>query len=66
MIKPFNKVGIEVTSQHIKYHIWKTNDEHHTQRWKAESITFKIKNKTKMFILASFIQHAIGGPTHSN
>ena len=31
---------------------------------KKESISSKIKNKPRMFTLASFIQHNFGNPTH--
>ena len=42
--------------QHNKVHIWQTHNKHHSQWWKAESISSKIRNKTKMSTL-TFIQH---------
>ena len=32
----------------------------------AESISSKIRNKAKMPILTTFIQHSFGSPSHSN
>ena len=34
--------------------------------WKAESFSSKIRNKTKISTTATFLQHSIGGPSHSN
>ena len=33
---------------------------------KLESISPKIRNKTRIFTLTTFIQHSIGSPSHSN
>ena len=44
-----------------KPHSW-----HHSQQWKAERISSKIINKTRMFTLAPFIQHTFGSPSHGN
>ena len=38
----------------------------HTQQWKAESISSKIRNKTRMLTLIIFIQHSIESPRYSN
>ena len=34
--------------------------------WKTESISYKIRNKTRMSILATCIQHSFGSPSHGN
>ena len=41
-----------------KSHIW-TYIQQHTQQWKAESICFMIRNKTRMPNTAIFIRHSI-------
>ena len=53
-------------SQHNKGHIWQTHSKHHTQWWKTESISTKIRNKTRMSTLATIIQHSFGIPSHGN
>ena len=45
---------------------WQTCSWHHTQWWKAKSISSKIRNKTSMSTLAIFIQHRFGSPNHCN
>ena len=42
--------------QHNKGHIDKPSAYHHTQWWKAESISSKIRSKTRMSTLNSFVQ----------
>ena len=55
-------------SQHNKSHLWQTHGTTFTNRkwWKAESISSKIRNKTKMSTLTTFIQHSFGSSGHSN
>ena len=62
MIKALTKVGIEGTH----FNIIKANSHYNTQWRKAESLTSKIWNKTRMPTLTTFIQHSIGSPSHSN
>ena len=52
--------------QHNKGHIWQTHSKHHSQWWKTESISSKIRNKTRMSTLTTIIQHSFGSPSHSN
>jgi len=54
------------TPQHNKGHIWQTQSQHHTPWSKSKSIASKIRNKTRMTILITFIQHNIGSPDWSN
>ena len=51
--------------QHNKGHIWQTHSKHHSQWWKTESISSKIRNKTRMSTLTTIIQHSFGSPSHS-
>ena len=53
-------------SQHNKGHIWRTHSKHHPQWWKTESISSKIRNKTRMSTLTTNIQHTFGSPSHGN
>lgn len=52
--------------QHHKGHIWQTHSCYHTQHWKAESISSKIRNRTRMLTFTIFIQHSFGNPSHNN
>ena len=52
--------------QHNKGHIWQTYSQHYTQPWKAKNFSSKIRNKTRMLTLATFIQHSVGSPNHNN
>ena len=38
-------------SQHNKGHVWQTHSKHHSQQWQMESISSKIRNKTRVSIL---------------
>ena len=51
--------------QHNKVHILQTYSQHYTQWWKAERISSKIKNKTRITTLATSL-HSIENPSHSN
>ena len=49
---------LKVLTKRIQYH----KNEYR----KAESISFKIRYETMMSILANFIQHSSGSPSHGN
>ena len=65
MIKPLNKLGIEKTYLNIIKVETKPQPTSY-QKWKAESISSEIGNKTSTTTLATFIQHSIGSSSHSN
>ena len=44
--------------QHNKGHMWQTHSKHHSQWQKTEIISPKVRNKTKVRILATFIQRS--------
>ena len=50
--------------QHNKSHVLHTYSQHHTQWWKAESISSKIRSKIRIPIHT--VQHSIESPSHSN
>ena len=52
--------------QHNKGHIWQTYSQHHSQWWKTEIISTKIRNKTRLPTLTTIIQHSFGSFSHSN
>ena len=52
--------------QHNKGHIWQTHSQHRSQWWKTETISSKIRNKTKMPTLTAIIQLSFGSFSHSN
>ena len=52
--------------QHNKGHIWQTHSQHRSQWWKTETISSKIRNKTRMPMLTTIIQHSFGSFSHSN
>ena len=52
--------------QHNKGHIWQTHSYHHSQWWKSENISTKIRNKTRMSTFTTTIQQSSGSPSHSN
>ena len=52
--------------QHNKSNIWQTHSKHYTEWWKIESISPKIRNKTRVPILTTTIQHSFGSFSHSN
>ena len=51
--------------QHNKGHIWWMSRQH-TQRWKAESISSKIRKKTRLTTLTTSIQRSTESLSHSN
>ena len=52
--------------QHNKGHIWQTHSQHRPQWWKTETISTKIRNKTRLPTLNTIIQHSFGSFSHSN
>ena len=59
------KTNIGNLSQHNRSHN-RTHSQHHTQWWKAESTFPKIRKKTRMSTLTTFIQHSFASPSHSS
>ena len=51
--------------QYNKVHIWQTQSQHRSQWWKTETISTKIRNKTRLPTL-TIIQHSFGSFSHSN
>ena len=51
--------------QHNKSYIWQTHRKHYPQWWKIESISPKVRNKTRVPTLTTTIQHHFGS-CHSN
>ena len=67
MIKTLNKVDTEEIHFNIIKAIYDKPTANITLNGeKAESIPSKIKNKTRIPTLTTFIQHSIGCPSHSN
>ena len=52
--------------QHNKSYIWQTHSKHYPQWWKIESISPKIRNKTRVPTFTTTIQHSFGSFGHSN
>ena len=52
--------------QHNKSYIWQTLSKHYPQWWKTESISPKVRNKTRVPTLTTTIQHSSGNFGHSN
>ena len=53
-------------TQHNKSYIWQTHTKHYSQWWKIESISLKVRNKTRVPTLTTTIQHSFGSAGHSN
>ena len=67
MIKTLQKAGIEGTYLNIiKSYIWQTHSKHYPQRWKIESISPKVRKKTRVPTLTTTIQHHFVSFGHSN
>ena len=68
MIKKVNsrKGHRENLSQYNKGHIWHTHSKHHSQWWKTESISSKVRNKTEMSTVTTIIQPNFRSPSHGN
>ena len=52
--------------QYNKNHIWLTHKKHYTKWRKIESISPKVRNKTRVPTLTTTIQHRFGSFGHSN
>ena len=54
--------------QHNKSYIWQTHSKHYPQSWKIESISPKVRNKTRVPTLTTTIQHSFGsfGPSNQS
>ena len=52
--------------QHNKSYIWQTLSKYYPQWWKIESISPKVRNKTRVPTLTTPIQHSFGSFAHSN
>ena len=52
--------------QHNKSHIQLTYSKHFLQWQKIESISSKLRNKTRVSTLITTIQHTFGSPSHNN
>ena len=52
--------------QHNKSYIWQTHSKHYLQWWKIESISPKVRNKTRVPTFTTTIQHSFGSFDHSN
>ena len=50
--------------QHNKSYIWQTHSKHYPQWWKIESISPKVRNKGRVPILTTTIQHSFGSFGH--
>ena len=57
MIKTLQKAGIEGTYLYNKSYIWQTHSKQYHQWWKIESISPKIRKKTRVSTLTITIQH---------
>ena len=67
MIKSLCKVGLEGTYLNIKKVLYeKPTANIIFSGTKTESFSPKIRNKTRMSSLTTFIQHSTGSPSHSN
>ena len=52
--------------QQSKSYIWQTHSKHYSQWWKIESISPKVRNKTRVPTFTTTIQHSFGSFGHSN
>ena len=52
--------------QHNKSHIWETHSKQYLQWWKIESISSKIRKKTRVLTLPTTIQHFFGSLSHNS
>ena len=52
--------------QHNKSYIWQTHSKHYPQWWKTESISPRVRNKTRVPTLTTTLQHSFGSFGHSN
>jgi len=66
MIKTLQKVGIGVTFLNTIKATYDKCSWHHIQHRKAESISSKTRNKTRISTLVTLIQYSFGSPSHGN
>ena len=66
MIKILNKVGLEGTYLNIIKAICLTSLQLTSYLMVKKFFSAKVRNKTRMPTLNTFIQHDIGNPTHSS
>ena len=66
MIKTLQKVGIEGTYLNIIKAIYDKSTANIILNGEKQSISSKIRNKTRMSTLTTIIQHSLGSPSHSN
>ena len=66
MIEPPESRNRRNIPQHNKSCIWQTHSKHYPQWWKIESISHKVKNKTRVPTFTTTIQHSFGSLGHSN
>ena len=52
--------------QHNKSHMWETHSKQYSQWWKTESISPKVRNKTRVPTLTTTLQDSFGSFSHSN
>ena len=52
------------TPQHNNSYIGQTHSKHYSQCWKIESISLKVRNKTRVTTLSTTIQHSFGSVGH--
>ena len=52
--------------QHNQSYIWQIHSKHYLQWWKIESISPKVRNKTRVPTLTTTVQHSFGSFGHSN
>ena len=52
--------------QHNKSYIWQTHSKHYPKWWKIQSISPKVRNKTRVTTFTTTIQHSSGSFGHSN
>ena len=67
MIQPLTRLGIEGNFLNLRKSIYKkpTTDIIFNGE-KLESISFKIRNKSRISTLTTYFQHSFGNPSHSN
>ena len=53
-------------TQHNKNYMRQTHSKHYPQWWKTESISPKVRNKTRVPTFTTTIQHSFGSFSHSN
>ena len=66
MIKTLQKVGIEGTYLNIIKAICDKPTANIVRNGETETISTKIRNKTRLPTLTTIIQHSSGSPSHSN